>query len=130
VTDRPARLVLDTSAVAAWARGSVSVGELLAEIDLEYGAVIIPLPCLIEAAANLVDGKDLLDLLVEHTASVVLADDPGDWRMLAGVLAVVGNHALASAAWNALDLGVDVLTRHPGRYAGLAGGGMVLPFDD
>ena len=62
MSDRPARLVLDTSAIAAWTRGSVSVGELLAEIDLEQGAVIVPMPCLVEAASQLVDGKEWLDV--------------------------------------------------------------------
>ena len=87
----------------------MSVGELLAEIDLEQGSVV-------EAAAQLVDGKEWLDLLVQHSAATVAPDDPDDWRMLAGVLNVVGGHASASAAWHALNLGIDVLTRRPERY--------------
>jgi hypothetical protein len=63
----------------------VSVGELLAEIDLEQGSVIVPLPCLVEAAAQLVEGREWLDLLVQHSAATVAQDDPDEWRMLAGV---------------------------------------------
>jgi hypothetical protein len=130
VTDRPLRLVLDPSAVAAWTRGSLAVGELLAEIDEEGGAVGIPLPCLTEVASQTHDdGRTWLDLLVRHRAAVILPDDPADWRMLAGVLAIIGrpSYPLASTAWHALELGVDILTSRPGDYEGLDAD-LVLPF--
>jgi hypothetical protein len=44
-------------------------------------------------------------------------------------LNIVGDHASASAAWHALDLGIDVLTRRPERYEEL-GGSIALAFDD
>jgi len=132
VTDhpRPAALVLDTSAVAAWVRGSVSVGELLAEIDAEGGAVIVPLACLIEAAAVVAGGREWLDLLVQHPTTQLLADDPQDWRMLAATRALLGRADLASAAWFAVEHGVDVLTQHGDQYTGLDGGSIVLPIED
>jgi len=89
-TDRPLRLVLDTSAIAAWTRGSISVGELLAEIDLE----------------------------------------PDDWRMLVGLRQILGSADLASAAWNALDTGLDVLTAHSRLYADLGGGSLAIQIED
>lgn len=49
---RPVRLVLDTTAIVGFVRGAVSVGELLAEIDAEHGTAVVPLPCLVEAAAR------------------------------------------------------------------------------
>ena len=132
MTDHPrhAALVLDTSAVAAWVRGSVSVGELLTEIDAEGGAVIVPLTCLIEAAAAIADGREWLDLLVRHPTTQLLADDPEDWRMLTATRALLGRADLASAAWFAVEYGVDVLTQHGDRYADMDGGSMVLLVED
>lgn len=85
---RSVSLVLDTSAIAAFARGSIAVGELLAEEDAE------------------------------------------DWRMVAGLCRLVGAYPPALAAWCALELGVDVMTRNPDLYQDLAGGNMTLPFED
>ena len=127
---RPVRLVLDTSAIAAWVRGSVSVGELLGEVDAEGGAAVVPLPCLIEAAAAVTTDREWLDLLVDHSATFVLADDPEDWRMLSATRAILGRADLASAAWWAVEHSVDVLTGHGPLYAGMGGGSIVLPIED
>ena len=129
-TDRPLRLVLDTSAIAAWTRGSISVGELLAEIDLEHGAIVVPLPCLIEAGAQTAADNELLDVLIGHPATVVLADEPDGWRMLVGLRQILGSADLASAAWNALDTGLDVLTAHSRLYADLGGGSLAIQIED
>lgn len=126
---RPVRLVLDTSAVAAWVRESLAVGELLAEVDDEHGAVIVPLACLIEVA-HVTPHPERLDLLIAHPAVFLLSDDPADWRPLAATRTIVGRADLASAAWFSLDLGVDVMTREARWYAGVAGGRRVLEFDD
>jgi hypothetical protein len=133
VTDRepPAvRLVLDTSAIAAWVRGSPAVGELLAEIDLEGGLVLIPLPCLLEAAAQITTDREWLLLLLDHRATQVISDDPDDWEMLAGVRVLLGAADLASAGWLALECNVDVLTQHSPLYAALAGGNLTLQIED
>ncbi len=53
---RTIRLVLDTSAVVGFVRSAVAVGEMIAMIDAEGGAVLVPLPCLVQAAADTVDG--------------------------------------------------------------------------
>jgi hypothetical protein len=45
-------LVLDTSAIKAFAAGSVDVGEAIAEVRAEGGRVLIPIVCLIEAARH------------------------------------------------------------------------------
>lgn len=126
---RTPRLVLDTSAVAAFVAGSMAVGELIAEIDLEDGAVIVPLACLVEAAATLADAGPWLHILVNHRATVVLAEDPAEWGMLAAVRSMLGAYEPSAAAWLALGAGVDVLTRHPAIYEPL-GGGLTLPFTD
>lgn len=132
MTDQPRTiaLVLDTSAIAGFVRGSVAVGELLAEVDAEHGAVLIPLPCLIETAASIPDGHAWLDILTSHAATWLVSDDPEDWRMVAHLRAIVGSYDTAVAAWLALDAGVDVMTRHPDLYAKVSGGAIALPFDD
>lgn len=128
---RTVALILDTSAIAGFAHGSVAVGELLAEIDLEGGCALIPLPCLTEAAALVSeDALPWLDILLGHAATQLVVDDPGDWRMVAGLHRLVGAYPHALAAWFALEYGVDVMTRTPDRYAELGGGNMVLPFQD
>ncbi|MBO3742688.1 hypothetical protein [Actinoplanes flavus] len=128
---RTVALVLDPSAIAGFARGSVAVGELLAEIDAEGDSALVPLPCLTEAAALIAEDElPWLDILLGHAATQMAVDDPADWRMVAGLRRLVGSYPHAVAAWLALEHGVDVMTRNPGLYAELGGGGMVLPFDD
>ncbi|MEU3452203.1 hypothetical protein ABZ671_00970 [Micromonospora sp. NPDC006766] len=127
--DEPAvKVVLDTSAVLAFTRGSVAVGEIIAEVADEPGCVVgLPVLCLAEAKRVTAD-PDRLDLLVNHPITVVIAPDPGSWRALAVTCDTVGRFDAASAVLAAIDLGVDVLTGQPGLYAGLAGGGPVLAF--
>jgi hypothetical protein len=126
---RAARLVLDTTAMTAWCRGSIAVGELLAEVNDENGAALVPLSCLVEAnhlTASL--EREYLELLLEHPATVLVADDPQDWPALAELRTLTGGADSASAALLALDAGADVLTRDPQRYAGIKGGRITLPF--
>jgi hypothetical protein len=122
-----ARLVLDTSAITAWVRGSVAVGETLAEINDEGGAVVIPLWCLIEAGHNtaMID-RDRLDLLLAHPATFLVTDDVQDWESLVALRALIGRADCASAAMLALDLGVDVMTADPKWYGTVADGRIVL----
>ncbi|MBG0564585.1 hypothetical protein [Actinoplanes aureus] len=127
---RAVRLVLDASAVVGWVRGSVAVGELIAEIDDEYGAVILPLPCLVEAAHSTgMLQQAHLEILIGHRAVTLLADDPADWLALTTLRGILGSPDRASAAMLALDAGVDVLTRDASWYAGVAGGRIALQFD-
>src|SRR3954471_219485 len=76
--DPPGPLVLDTSAIAAFARGSIHVGEVLAEIADEDAVALLPLACLVEAVnrQRFTSEEDArLDLLVGHPATEMLADD-------------------------------------------------------
>jgi hypothetical protein len=130
-TPRTVQLVLDATAIAAWTRGSVAVGELLIEIDEEHGAVIIPLSCLVEAGhATALMERGRLDLLVGHAATFLVSDDPQDWLALTELRTLTGRADCASAAMISLDYGVDVMTRDPRWYASVAGGRHVLEFDD
>jgi hypothetical protein len=49
VSEPDVRLVLDTSAAIAYARSSIHVGEVLAEIADERAVAALPLACLVAA---------------------------------------------------------------------------------
>lgn len=128
---RTVAIVLDTTAVTAWVSGSIAVGELLAEIEDGHGAALIPLACLVEAAhktALLEQAR--LELLVAHPATMVISDNPDEWPALAATRNLVDRADLASAAWLAIDCGVDVMTRDPRWYSQVNGGRDVLVFDE
>lgn len=122
------RVILDASAIVAYTRESIDVGEVIAEVADEEGAAVgLPVMCLVEASRAVVD-RDRLDLLVGHPASVVFSPDPDEWQALAATYDTVGRIDAASAVLAALDLGCSVLTGQPGLYAGIAGGGPIIPF--
>ncbi|TDB75429.1 hypothetical protein [Micromonospora sp. KC723] len=127
MNDRPIRVILDTSAIVAFTRASIDVGEVIAEVadeDCHFG---VPVMCLAEASRAVADTARL-DLLVNHPAAAVLTVDPVSWRALAFVYDTVGRLDAASALLAAVDNGCNVLTGQPGLYAGLAGGGPIIPF--
>ena len=62
------RLYLDTSAILAYTRGSIHVGEPMAEVDTDGGVVGLPALCLAEASW-MVDDPDRLALLSDHRAT-------------------------------------------------------------
>jgi rRNA-processing protein FCF1 len=67
VSDRPIRIVLDTSAILEFARESLNVGEVIAEVDDEKAAFGLPALCLVEAnRAAAEDGR--IELLLSHPA--------------------------------------------------------------
>lgn len=130
MTDRLVQLVLDTSAILDYCRGSLPVGELLVEIDAEGGAVALPLLCLVEAANVNPDDEHWLDMLVQHPATEIVGVEAELWKVLAAIRNTIGRVDAASAALMALDYDVDVATRTPGLYAGLGGGEIALPLED
>jgi predicted nucleic acid-binding protein len=127
VSDRPVRVVLDTSAIIAYTHGSIDVGEVIAEVDDEFGAVALPALCLIEAYRVAAD-RDRLDVLVNHPAVVVLDIDPADWRAVADLAEAGGRIDAAVAALIAVDYRATMLTRQPGWYAGMGADFPVIEF--
>jgi hypothetical protein len=96
-------VVLDTSAVAAYARGSVAVGELLMILSDEGLAVGVPVTCVAEAYAAATDGveADLLRHLTSAAPAVTvlpmrLVDAPAIGRISRRSSLGVG-HAVAAA---------------------------------
>jgi hypothetical protein len=125
VSDRPVQILLDASAITAFTRRSVDVGEILAEVDDEHAAAGLPVLCLVEASRAVVDG-DLLDYLVAHRATAVLPVEPDGWRALAATYDTVGRLGAASAVLAAAAADLPILTAQPALYAGLEGGGPII----
>ena len=53
MSDRPVRVLLDASAIIAFTRESIDVGEVIAEVDDENAAVGLPVLSLVEKPAEL-----------------------------------------------------------------------------
>ncbi|GAA0919282.1 hypothetical protein [Virgisporangium aurantiacum] len=117
-------LVLDTSAIIAYATGSVDVGEPISEVNDAGGVVVVPVVCLVEAAREVDDG--MLHVLAEHPASDLepLADD--GWPMAAATTRMLGRLDLAVALIAAASGGGFVLTGEPEAY-GTLGEDVVIP---
>jgi hypothetical protein len=103
VSGRPIRVLLDASAIVAFTRGSIDVGETIAEVNDEHAAAGLPFLCLVEANRAVAD-TDRLDLLVAHPATAVITLHPDDWRALAASYETVGRLDAASAVLAAIDV--------------------------
>lgn len=114
---RPIHLVLDTSAVVAYATGSEHVGEPLTQVAENGAAFTVPLTVL-AAAATHVD-RPWVDLLTKHPAFEPVETEWTRWSALAATLGLVGRLDAAEALLVALDFDCDVLTAEPGLYASM-----------
>lgn len=112
---RQVTLVLDTSAVIAFGEQSIHVGEVLVQVNEDHAVAAIPVACLIEASKSVPDW-DLLELLLCHDDTVLLAEDGSNWREVAKALPFVGDYASAVCAQVAAEHGAALLTKVPGRY--------------
>jgi hypothetical protein len=117
VKNAEVRLVLDTSAVLAYARGSIHVGETIAVAADDGGLFGVSPVCLAEAHRLVEDDRaDGVPLLVNHPACVVLALPAEDWSALATWTKEFGRVDLAAAFLEATDRDGFVLTGEPGSY--------------
>jgi len=117
VTDRGIGLVLDTSAVMAFGKGSIHVGETIAEVDANGDAFGVPLACLAEASTTTT--MEWLELLARHPACSLLVVEVGEWRQLAAMRGVAGRGDAAAALLAANNHDCYVLTGEPDLYAEL-----------
>jgi hypothetical protein len=113
VTERPIRLVLDTSAILAFASESLHVGETISQVDENGAAFGIPIACL--AAAHKADAQ-MLHLLTSHAVCELLTVEVDEWRRWTAMSDVLGRLDVAAALLAASDLDCDVLTGEPGAY--------------
>lgn len=123
----PLRVVLDTSAIVAFTWERLHVGEVIAEVADEGGAVGLPTLCLTEAVAHSVSDRDRLNLLVAHPACEVIEHEPLQWHGLAELYRAVGRLDAATAALIAATYRCHLLSAVPQLYAGLPGGGPIIP---
>jgi len=91
------RLVLDTSAICAYAAGSIHVGEVLAELEFEGVRAALPLLCLIEAGTTVKDQR-LLDVLAEHPVIGLAEMEFAGWRQISAAATILGTIGRACAA--------------------------------
>jgi hypothetical protein len=99
VSDLPLRAVLDTSAVLAFAAGSINVGETIGEIADEGADFAVPVASLLAAAGQVrADQQPMLDALATHPHGVVLALAPSGWRRVAAASSLLGDLGRACAA--------------------------------
>jgi hypothetical protein len=118
VKDPKIRLILDTSAVLAYAETSIHVGETIAEVVDEGGAFGVPAVCLAEASRLVADKlADGVTLLVRHPSCVVLPTLAEDWTAPAAWTRVLGRIDLAAALVEATDRPAGyVLSAEPDAY--------------
>jgi hypothetical protein len=116
----PVRLVLDTTAVAAFAQGSPHVGEPIREVSDEGGMFAVPVLCLAEAGAMAkADELSLLDVLAGHP-HCVRVPLPDDWRALSAAAQVYGSVDRGAVALAVrAQYSAYVLSAEPDTYAGL-----------
>jgi hypothetical protein len=107
-------LVLDTSAIKAFAAGSVDVGEPIVEVHADGGRVVIPIVCLIEAARHV--GDDMPRLLVDHPACEALPLTAELWPAVTAGVRILGRLDLAFALLVATTGNGYVLTAEPEAY--------------
>jgi hypothetical protein len=109
-------LVLDTSAVLAYAHGSDLVGESIARAADEEFEVLVPVLCLVEAYRQIeTAGWSYVDLLATLPNVVVAPVQLGDCPFLGGWARTLGSLDLTQAAYKtASNPVVPLMTAHRG----------------
>jgi hypothetical protein len=119
-------LVLDSSAMAAFAVGSVSVGELIMLVDEEARFVALPAAALAQAFARTSpEDHGVLRMLIRGARSV---GAPLDAEVTEGVGLVARRSDLATAhaAVIATDTSAVLVTAEPDTFAGLVDKEMII----
>jgi hypothetical protein len=114
---RAIHLVLDTSAVLAYASGSEHVGEPLTQVAENDASFTVPLAALATAAVQA--DRPLVELLTKHPAFEPVELAWTRWAPLAATLGLLGRLDAAEALLLALDFDCDVLTAEPEIYLAL-----------
>lgn len=117
-------LVLDTSAIVAFAHGSVDVGEPITEVHSDGGRVLVPVVCLVEAARQV--GDDMPRVLVDNPACEVAALTGRIWEPVTAGTRILGRLDLALSLLLATTGAGYVLTGEPDAYGDI-GAESVIP---
>ena len=116
MNNRELRLVLDTSAVVAYARGSVDIGETITEVVDEgqwFGSSVV---CLAEATRLAGEDSSGVALLAAHRRFVALPATAESWSALAAWTQLLGRVDLAASMLEAVDREGHVMTAEPHLY--------------
>jgi hypothetical protein len=125
VKDPVVKLILDSSAVLAYARGSLDVGETIAEVVDEGDAFGASVLSLAEAARLSKQGeREGISLLAAHTRFRPLPAQAADWQRLASWAGILDSVQHAAAVIEAIDRDGYIITSEPHIYAN---GGENLP---
>jgi hypothetical protein len=93
------RALLDTSAILAYAGGSIAVGELIGEFSDEGAQFGLPVLCLVEAATDASPQiLAMLNLLTHHSAAEILPRRPDQWQRTAAAVTFYGTTSRARTA--------------------------------
>jgi hypothetical protein len=121
-------VVLDSSAMVAFAIGSVAVGELLMLVDEEARFVALPAAALAQAFARTgPDDHHVLRMLVRGARSVVVPLDDETAEGV-GLVARKADLARAHAATVATGSSAILVTAEPGEFTGLVSPHMIVQF--
>jgi hypothetical protein len=118
VKDPNIRLVLDTTAILAYAETSIHVGETIAEVLDEGGRFGLPVYCLAEATRRVPDKHaDGVTFLTRHPQCEILGTSRDDWTLLAAFSRALGRVDLAVTLMEATDRpACYVLSAEPEAY--------------
>lgn len=114
---RPLHLVLDTSAVLAYARGDANVGEPLTQVAENGAAFTVPMSVLATAATQA--DASWMSLLTKHAAFEPIKLEWEQWPALSATLGMVQHLDTAEALLLALRANCEVLTAEPDLYAAM-----------
>src|SRR5262245_59710533 len=121
----PISVLLDTSAITAYEAGSIHVGEVMAEVADNGGAVGVPIICLVEAKQSL-PTADRLGILVSNPIVALLPNLSDDWEELAEAYGILRRLDAAAPAPAAFDYDGLILSRYPKMYRGVVDGAQVI----
>lgn len=109
--------MLDSAAILAFARGSLRVGEYIANAAGQGGEIVAPVLCLAEAyrvAAGL--EHDYLAALAAHPHVTVIPVEEADFWVIGGWSSKIGSlHLAQAAAETAARPAITLLTAHRDR---------------
>ena len=117
MTDPVVRLILDTSAVLAYANSRIEVGETISEVVEEgsaFGASVVSLAEAMRMADK--PERDGIRLLAAHVCFKPLPAKAGDWQRLGYWAANLGTVQHAAAIIEAIDRDGYVITAEPHSY--------------
>ena len=115
------RVILDATAIRAYASGSIAVGDLIGELSDEVVQFGLPTLCVIEAATGADDDTAaVLAILTDHPHAEWLPLHQHEWRRVAAAAHLLGSVARACAALPVTDGQVDYLvTAEPEAFPGI-----------